>query len=384
MSDRKRTRALDSRGRPVRGIYIREGRYVAGYMSRGKWQMETLTAETLTEARQERDSLLAGLREGRRAAPSEVTVRELFDDWQSSRSISDRTRENEQQVFEKHMSTLGRRRAQEVTATMVAAILRDLRDKPYAPGKYYSEWRRNHVLRVLRGTFAHGVRRGALTRNPTDGLAPSELPKQRNARRHEAVDAKKLSTLVDSAQTDRWKVALGLAAFAGLRLGELRGLTWWDIDLPAGTLTVTRSLLPDGSPKPPKSAAGVRTVPLVPELRRLLVAWRLRSPHTRPGDFVLCTAEGAPVEQRNVRRALDAAKEKAGLDETEGRLSPHTLRHAYCSALATAGLAPTTLARITGHSDPGFTLKAYARDTRDDAALVADVLARAASAGLGG
>ena len=56
----------------------------------------------------------------------------------------------------------------------------------------------------------------------------------------------------------------------------------------------------------------------------------------------------------------------------------HALRHAYCSALATAGLSRATLARITGHADRGFTLRAYARDGRDEAALVAAVLARAA------
>jgi integrase len=61
----------------------------------------------------------------------------------------------------------------------------------------------------------------------------------------------------------------------------------------------------------------------------------------------------------------------------------HALRHSYCSTLATAGLSPTTLARITGHSDPGFTLKTYARDGRDDAAVVEDVLERAAAAGIG-
>ena len=77
------------------------------------------------------------------------------------------------------------------------------------------------------------------------------------------------------------------------------------------------------------------------------------------------------------RRALDEAKKRAGRAATEGRLSMHALRHSYCSALATAGLSPTTLARITGHSDPGFTLRACARDGRDEDALVADVLARA-------
>ena len=46
-------------------------------------------------------------------------------------------------------------------------------------------------------------------------------------------------------------------------------------------------------------------------------------------------------------------------------------------------LPATTLARLTGHADAGFTLKVYARDGRDEAAVVSDVLARAASARIG-
>jgi integrase len=90
------------------------------------------------------------------------------------------------------------------------------------------------------------------------------------------------------------------------------------------------------------------------------------------------------VQERNLRGALAEAKEAAGLDATEGRLSLHSLRHSWASALATGGLAATTLACVTGHSDPGFTYRVYARDARDDAALVADVLARAEVAGFGG
>jgi integrase len=143
-------------------------------------------------------------------------------------------------------------------------------------------------------------------------------------------------------------------------------------------------MLPDGTVKAPKTHAGNRTAPIVPALRRLLVAWRLRSPHTRPGDPVVCTASGGAVQERNLRRTLEDAKARAGLDATEGPLSMHSLRHSWASALATGGLAATTLARVTGHSDPGFTYRVYARDARDDAALVADVLERAASAGFGG
>ncbi len=74
----KRTRALDSRGRPVKGIYTRDGRFVAGYKRDGRWTMQTLEAETLTEARRERDGLLAGLREGRISAPSGATFEDVF------------------------------------------------------------------------------------------------------------------------------------------------------------------------------------------------------------------------------------------------------------------------------------------------------------------
>jgi len=99
---------------------------------------------------------------------------------------------------------------------------------------------------------------------------------------------------------------------------------------------------------------------------------------------VICTASGGAVQERNLRRALADAKTAAGLDATKGRLSLHSLRHSWASALATGGLAATTLARVTGHSDPGFTYRVYARDARDDATLVADVLNRAANAGFGG
>ena len=90
------------------------------------------------------------------------------------------------------------------------------------------------------------------------------------------------------------------------------------------------------------------------------------------------------MEERTLRRALDAAKTAAGLSATEERLSWHSLRHAFLSVAATElDLPATTLARLAGHANAGFTMKAYARDARDDAAVVQDVLARARTARVG-
>ena len=66
------------------------------------------------------------------------------------------------------------------------------------------------------------------------------------------------------------------------------------------------------------------------------------------------------------------------------RLSWHSLRHSWASMLATdLELPATTLARLTGHSDAGFTLRVYAKDARNDATVASDVLSRAHQAGIG-
>jgi integrase len=199
------------------------------------------------------------------------------------------------------------------------------------------------------------------------------------------LDADTIGRLVAASTSLRWQVALGLAGYAGLRLGELGALTWADVNLDAGTLSVRRSLLPDGTAKQPKTEAGVRVVPLLPALRRLLVAWKLRSPRARATDLVVCAANGGHVEERNLRRVLDAAKAAAGLNpRADERLSWHALRHSFASMLATElELPATTLAGLVRHADAGSTLRVYARDGRDTAVVVEDVLARAAGARVG-
>lgn len=209
----KRTRALDSRGRPVPGLYVRDRRFIAGFKLDGRWTMRTLEAETLTDARRERDGLLAGLREGRIATPDTATFVEVFAEHQDARSLAERTRVHEQQLVDRHLAELKRRRVQDVTATELARLLHDLRGR-YAP------WTCVAVYRILRGTFALALRRGIVTRSPIDGLAPSERPKQRNAKQVAVLDAGTMKTLVEAGTTERWRAALGLAGYAGLRASE--------------------------------------------------------------------------------------------------------------------------------------------------------------------
>src|SRR4051794_21540913 len=97
MKQGKRERARDSRGNEVPGIYVRDGRFIAGFTcpQTGRWTMPTLKAKTLTAARREKESLIAALREGRATARNGVTVRDVFCDYQASRKLAPRTIEHE-------------------------------------------------------------------------------------------------------------------------------------------------------------------------------------------------------------------------------------------------------------------------------------------------
>ncbi len=288
-----------------RGLYERGGkqgskahRYVAGYKDpqTGKWTMVTLKARTLTAARDERGSLLAARREGRIPAKDDTTFEGMFELWQAARKKpSQRTRSHERHLLDRHLSALKSRRLQSVTADDLSRLLRKMDDR-------YSQWTQVAAFRIVVAVFSFAKTRGVISESPIDRLEDFERPKQEATKEPCRLDSASLAKLVQAGGTQRWQTAIALAGYAGLRLGEVRGLRWEDIDLDVSTAKIRRALLPDGQEKETKTKHGRRTVTLLPALRRELVAWLALSPWTGPRDFVICSAEGG-----SVKRATSAA-----------------------------------------------------------------------------
>jgi hypothetical protein len=133
----------------------------------------------------------------------------------------------------------------------------------------------------------------------------------------------------------------------------------------------------DGTVGRPKTKAGYRVVPLVPALRRLLVAWKLRAPHTRPDDLVIGTADGGGVQSETFAARSRLRRNRRAYTRPRGGCRctrSDTPGRGDGAAMATGGMPATTLARLAGHADAGFTLRVYASDPRDDAAVAASVL----------
>jgi len=117
-----------------------------------------------------------------------------------------------------------------------------------------------------------------------------------------------------AATTDRWRTLFKAASYTAGRESELLGWWWEDLDLDdfdtAGAdfrYQVSR----DGERVRPKTEESKSRVPLSRAAVLLLRKHKADSKHTRPKDYVFCTADGAPLHQRNVLRALYRAQERA-------------------------------------------------------------------------
>lgn len=218
-----------------------------------------------------------------------------------------------------------------------------------------------HYAAMLRAAFGWAVKRRIVDHNPAADLSLPAIPR---LERIPWSPAERDAFL--AAHPEPLWIA---AAFTGLRLGELLGLRWEDVDLDRRVLVVRHSLtrLPSSGrgtryeltePKTPRSR---RTVPLLPvvveSLRTLRKARLAESPVAGAIDqgLVFATPAGSPLDAAAVSRRFRELVEASGLP----RIRLHDLRHGFASDLIASGVDLATVGSILGHSNIGTTVDVY-------------------------
>jgi len=312
----------------------------------------------LMEARRLRDKFAAEVQGAHvPTARTRATFGDLAAEWLAEQTarldageMSPRTYEAYELALRRHMlPAFGSRQARGITVDELVDWIRDMRRAGYAPHSVHNYWAPiNLVMR-----FA--VRRGALASNPADQLTSAERPKPGLGRRR-FLDKHEMECLL-SAATDRYRVAIACGLFAGLRLSELLGLVWDDIDFRGEAIRVRFQMGRDGKRRPLKTAAARRDVILMKPLASELLRLRVASPFSGPGDLVFCSTMGATIGHRNLTaRGLEKAATRSGVDGA----TFHVLRHTFASMLIARGHDPVFVSRQLGHANPAITLKVYA------------------------
>jgi integrase len=248
----------------------------------------------------------------------------------------------------------GRRKAQDVSVDDVARLIGELERQGLAG------WTIRGVLTALSAMYSWAVRRGRVAVNPVRGLERGERPAA-EGRDKRILSHDEIGRLLEAAPAP-YRVLLAAGVFSGLRLQELLGLRWQDVD--HDELHVRHQLTRKGGTlKPLKSKAGKRDVALMPVLAALLWRHQLASRHALPDDFVFAGVADGPLHFRNVqRRDMGEAVEPAGLDGGKRAPTMHDLRHTFASLLIAQGLDVVFVSRQLGHANPATTLRVYASE----------------------
>ncbi len=149
-----------------------------------------------------------------------------------------------------------------------------------------------------------------------------------------------------------YQAAVLLAAEAGLRIGEIRGLQWSDVK--TTHIEVRRSIDQAGNVGAPKNAKA-RKVSLSPTVQAQLAMLPKRA------LWVLCTDEGQPLRYEVMLETIGTIYTAAGVtvpaSETGATLPWHSLRHTFGTELAARGVPLPVIKELMGHADIKTTMR---------------------------
>lgn len=164
------------------------------------------------------------------------------------------------------------------------------------------------------------------------------------------------------------RIPLLLAAWCGLRSGEVRGLRVQDLDLDRGVVHVRQAVVRLTGQlliTPPKTRAGVRTIAIPPHLLPGLRVWANQQPQRPPTALLFPASDGdSPLNDSVLRDAHDKGRAAIGMPG----LTIHGLRHTSATIAAQFGATIAELQARIGHTTPNMAMRyqhvAADRDTQ--------------------
>ncbi|HUA12617.1 MAG TPA: site-specific integrase [Solirubrobacteraceae bacterium] len=261
------------------------------------------------------------------------------------------------------LPAFGPRRLEDITPGEIERWRTSLRSAATPPRTRLANNTKNRIVVLLHGIFVRACKLYGLPVNPVAGI---ERHPVRLTGDIEVFSPEEVWALVRAAASEQDAAIFLMAAFTGLRRGELVALRWRDVDF-AGSAVRVRSSYSGGALTAPKSGR-VRSVPLAPDVARALDALSRREWFTGEDDLAFPGELGSFLDGSALRRRYAAALRRAGLRQ----LRFHDLRHTF----GTRMIATADIRRVQewmGHADIQTTMRyLHYAPREDDARLVAE------------
>lgn len=244
--------------------------------------------------------------------------------------------------------------------------------KLYQDGRRYSTI--TSVRGVLRPAFEMAVEDDIIRRNPFSFQITDVVPNDSKTRQAISGEVKErfLTFIRESRHYSQYYDEIIILLGTGMRVSELYGLTRADLDFEARRIKVERQLTRtrhcEYYVEKPKTASGERYIPMTDEVYRAFqnAVQRRKQPkvellidgHT---GFLFLDKDGKPKVAMHLEHVMKRIVDRYN-DVHEDKLpsiTPHVLRHTFCTEMANSGIDLKSLQYLMGHSDAGVTLNVY-------------------------
>jgi integrase len=347
------------------------GRYQARYAAPdGLTRNAPITFDTKGDAETWLSTIRTDLARGLWKAPEltanrPVTFGEYAERWVEQRELKPRTVEHYKALIEHHIRpTFGNITVTSITTESVR--------RWHSVTAGATPTTRAHSYALLRTILNTAVSDDLLTANPCRIRGAGQ---SKRARKIKPATLEQLTAIV-AAMPQRYRLLTLLAAWCGLRFGELVELRRKDIDVKNGVIHVRRGVVRAEGLKivgTPKSEAGIRDVSIPPHLMSM-VRTHLAAMNPGPAVLLFTSGTGAQLVPSTLYKSYYPARLAAGRPD----LRWHDLRHTGAVLAASTGATLAELMARLGHSTPAAALRyQHAAEGRD--AIIAIALSTLAT-----
>ena len=209
---------------------------------------------------------------------------------------------------------------------------------------------KSHVRTLMHTMFQAAMFWELVDRNP---ISLIRQPRKR-LKQPRVLTVEELNSLAAELK-EPFRTMVVVAACLGLRVSELIGLQWQDIDFENQTVSIRRSVV-EGEVNETKTVDSESTLPLNSRLAALLLAHRMRQNGPALNDWVFTGPTGKPPWPDSIlAKQLKPAAARAGL----GNIGWHTFRHTYSTMLHSMRTVPAVQKELLRHADVSTTLNIY-------------------------
>lgn len=345
-----------------------EARVTVGILANGKQQRKSLYGKTRQEVATKMTDLLNNLQKGLITNPTEMTLDEWMDYYMleyKKRYVKPTTYINYSVKVNNHIKpAIGQYKLKALRQDIIQKFINSLSDKGLSPSTV------EDIYKLLHNAIETAVDDGLIVRNITNKV---KLPKKSKPE-IKVLTQEQQNAFVEQAKNTYMGSIYILDLCTGMRLGELLGLKWEDIDFKEKQLHVMRNLRkvkdPDNSEErwhlefgTLKTEASRRTIPLndtaiklLHDVRRQQLQSKLKAGSAyENNDLVFATQLGRPLDPTNMRRTFYSICDKIGVKG----LHPHCLRHTFATRGAENDIDVRVMQRFLGHATIQETADTY-------------------------